>query len=74
MTIQPVSYTHLDVYKRQAESFGNPTGDALVKVVRRERMNELIFEGHWLYDLKMCIRDRRQGCQVAKCWKEAITK
>ncbi|MCY6339106.1 RagB/SusD family nutrient uptake outer membrane protein [Bacteroides fragilis] len=35
-----------------AESFGNPTGDALVKVVRRERMNELIFEGHWLYDLK----------------------
>lgn len=35
-----------------AESFGNPTGNDLVKVVRRERMNEFIFEGHWLYDLK----------------------
>ena len=35
-----------------AETFGNPTGDALIKIVRRERMNELIFEGHWLYDLK----------------------
>lgn len=34
------------------ETFGNPTGDALIKIVRRERMNELIFEGHWLYDLK----------------------
>ncbi|WP_291528390.1 RagB/SusD family nutrient uptake outer membrane protein [Bacteroides sp. UBA939] len=41
-----------------AESFGNKTGQELIKVVRRERMNELIFEGHWLYDLRR--------------WKEAI--
>lgn len=35
-----------------AQSFGTPTGEKLIQVVRRERMNELIYEGHWLYDLK----------------------
>lgn len=35
-----------------AESFGSPTGDKLINIVRRERMCELIFEGHWLYDVK----------------------
>lgn len=34
------------------ESFGNPDEKSLVKIIRRERMTELIFEGHWLYDLK----------------------
>lgn len=40
------------------ESYGNITGETLVKAVRRERMIEFIFEGHWFYDLKR--------------WKEAI--
>lgn len=35
-----------------ATSFGNPTGDKLIEIVRRERMNEFIFEAQWLYDLK----------------------
>lgn len=34
------------------ETFGNPTGDDLIKIIKRERMIELMFEAHWLYDLK----------------------
>lgn len=33
-------------------SFGVPTGSKLIEIVRRERMNEFIFEAQWLYDLK----------------------
>lgn len=40
------------------ESFGNKTGDDLVKIVKRERMIEFMFEAHLLYDLKR--------------WKDAI--
>lgn len=34
------------------ESFGNATGNDLVKIVKRERMIEFLFEAHLLYDLK----------------------
>lgn len=33
-------------------SFGNKSGEDLVKIIKRERMIELMFEAHWLYDLK----------------------
>ncbi|GKG76622.1 RagB/SusD family nutrient uptake outer membrane protein [Parabacteroides sp. AM58-2XD] len=35
-----------------AESFGNKTGSDLIKIIKRERMIEFMFEAHWLYDLK----------------------
>lgn len=35
-----------------AESFGNKTGDDLIKIIKRERLIEFMFEAHWLYDLK----------------------
>lgn len=35
-----------------AESFGNVTDNDLVKIIKRERMIEFMFEAHWLYDLK----------------------
>ena len=35
-----------------AGSYGSISGDELVKAVRRERMIEMAFEGHWHYDLR----------------------
>ncbi len=33
-------------------SYGALSGGDLIKAVKRERMIEMMFEGHWLYDLK----------------------
>ena len=47
--IEPVSYTHLDVYKRQVQ--GELTGIAKISMEVFEKMLEY-------FDGKMCIRDR----------------
>ena len=35
-----------------ARAGGMPTGDALVKVIRQERMSEFCLEGRWFFDLR----------------------
>ena len=55
----PVSYTHLDVYKRQGQFVINPTFEQLGKadmdlMVAATYDNIMMVEGE-----KMCIRDRR---------------
>lgn len=35
-----------------SESFGNKTGKDLISIIQRERLIELMFEGHLLYDVK----------------------
>lgn len=48
-------------------SYGNPTGQTLVNIIRRERMIDFVFEGFWSLDLKRWLMaesfysDEREG-------------
>ena len=63
--MKSVSYTHLDVYKRQEPPAGDATNDSNVVVEEKEETPPLTPKGNaTLVDdyggNKMCIRDRRE--------------